>query len=86
MVVEKAEEKSESFGSQLEPTTEMLQKMTLGRLSTIDQEKIIKEGVVRKKTGWIFYSDRKLVLTSRPRLSYYVPSSGEYKVNNGGNL
>jgi len=42
-------------------------------------DKIIKEGVVYKKCGWIFYKKRKLVLTSRPRLAYYEVDNGEYK-------
>ena len=55
-------------------------KIELGKLSNVDQEKVIKEGVVKKKSSWIFYNKRKLILTSRPRLSYYDADSGEYKV------
>jgi len=42
--------------------------------------KIIKEGIVDKKCGWLFYYNRKLRLTSEPRLSYYDPKTNEYKV------
>ena len=41
---------------------------------------VIKEGIVSKKCGWIFYKKRKLILTSRPRLSYHSADSNEYKV------
>ncbi len=40
----------------------------------------VREGIVEKKCGWIFYKKRKLVLTSRPRLSYHDSSNGVYKV------
>lgn len=44
------------------------------------EEKIIKEGVVKKKCGILFYNDRKLILTSKPRLSYFIPKTDEYRV------
>lgn len=44
------------------------------------EDVILKEGTVEKKCGWIFYRKRKLILTSRPRLSYHDPSNGAYKV------
>ncbi len=44
------------------------------------QEKVIREGIVDKKCGWVFYYNRKLVLTTLPRLSYYSPKTNEYKV------
>jgi hypothetical protein len=44
------------------------------------QSQIIKEGVVDKKCGWLLYYNRKLKLTSEPRLSYYNPKTNEYKV------
>lgn len=58
---------------------------SLGNSSRIierkDEEvKVLKEGIVRKKCGWIFYHNRKLVLTSQPRLSYYLPTTNQYKV------
>ena len=31
-------------------------------------------GLVRKRCGWIFYQQRKRVLTDEPRLSYYAPN------------
>ncbi len=62
----------------------VVKEMEIGKLSMVDQEKVIKEGVVKKKCGWIFYNKRKLVLTSRPRLSYYDPESGQYKVQHDG--
>lgn len=40
--------------------------------------RVIKRGVVEKKCGWLFFKQRKLVLTNRPRLYYALPS-GEYK-------
>ena len=43
------------------------------------EDKLLMEGVVLKKCGWIFYKKRKLVLTSRPRLSYYDSGNGNYK-------
>jgi 3-phosphoinositide dependent protein kinase-1 len=43
-------------------------------------EKMIKEGVVDKKCGWLFFYNRKLVLTNAPRLSYYDPKTNKYKV------
>ncbi len=46
------------------------------------QETVLKEGIVDKKCGWVFYYNRKLVLTALPRLSYYKPKSNEYKVQN----
>lgn len=42
--------------------------------------KIIKEGIVDKKCGWLFYYNRKFKLTSEPRLSYYNPKTNEYRV------
>ena len=44
------------------------------------EDAVVKEGVINKKCGWIFYKKRKLVLTTRPRLSYFDPSNNEYKV------
>lgn len=48
--------------------------------SNEQNSKIVKEGVVDKKCGWVFYYNRKLKLTSEPRLSYYNPKTNEYKV------
>ncbi len=45
-----------------------------------DGGKVLKEGFVDKKCGWLFYYKRKLLLTSQPRLSYYVPKNNEYRV------
>ena len=42
--------------------------------------KILKEGIVDKKCGWLFYYNRKLVLTSVPSLSYFAPKTNVYKV------
>ena len=42
-------------------------------------DEVVREETVSKKCGWIFYKRRKLVLTTRPRLSYYDPNSKEYK-------
>eukprot|EP00826_Nyctotherus_ovalis_P010038 TRINITY_DN12663_c0_g1_i3.p1 TRINITY_DN12663_c0_g1~~TRINITY_DN12663_c0_g1_i3.p1 ORF type:complete len:340 (+),score=61.52 TRINITY_DN12663_c0_g1_i3:74-1093(+) len=39
---------------------------------------VIKEGIVKKKCGWIFYRHRKLILTDRPRL-YYTLINGEHR-------
>ena len=47
---------------------------------SIAGEKVIKEGIVDKKCGWLFYYNRKLILTTLPRLSYYKPKKNEYKV------
>jgi 3-phosphoinositide dependent protein kinase-1 len=44
------------------------------------EDAVVKEGILPKKCGWFFYKKRKLVLTTRPRLSYYDPSDGSYKV------
>ena len=46
-----------------------------------EEGKVLKEGTVDKKCGWIFYYKRKLLLTSQPRLSYYVPNTNEYRVS-----
>ena len=35
----------------------------------------LKEGVIRKKCGWILYQQVKLVLTNEPRLAYYSSDS-----------
>jgi len=43
-----------------------------------DKHKVIKEGIVQKKAGWLFYKKRNLILTNRPRLYYEVPK-GEYR-------
>ncbi len=40
----------------------------------------IKEGVVKKNARWVFYNERKLVLTSIPTLSYCDPTTGTHKV------
>ena len=40
----------------------------------------IKEGIVDKKCGWLFFYNRKLILTSQPRLSYYIPKTNQYRV------
>lgn len=40
---------------------------------------VMKEGIVLKKCGWVFYKRRNLKLTGRPRLSYYGADKGEYK-------
>jgi hypothetical protein len=48
---------------------------------TTTNEKVLKEGIVDKKCGWLFYYNRKLVLTTLPRLSYYKPKKNEYKVS-----
>ena len=47
------------------------------------EEQIVKEGMLYKKCGWIFYKKRNLVLTSRPRLSYHDAKNGLYKVSKG---
>jgi len=65
--------------SPIDPIAELKTKGMLGKLSALDTETVIKEGIVKKKGGWIFYNRRKLLLTSRPRLSYYDSNSGEYK-------
>lgn len=44
------------------------------------QFKLLKEGILQKKCGWLFYRDRKLILTNQPRLSYYNVDKNEYKV------
>ena len=45
------------------------------------EDAVVKEGLVTKKCGWIFYKKRKLVLTTRPRLSYFDSGNNEYKVS-----
>jgi len=40
---------------------------------------IMKEGIVLKKCGWLFYKKRTLKLTGRPRLSYYDAEDATYK-------
>ena len=47
--------------------------------SSTNENKLVKEGIVLKKCGWIFYKQRKLKLTSKPSLSYYEPVKGYYK-------
>jgi serine/threonine protein kinase len=42
-------------------------------------QRTIRVGMLRKRCGWIFYQQRKIVLTDEPRLSYYAPNL-EYKV------
>jgi len=46
----------------------------------VEEAKILKEGYVDKKCGWLFYYKRKLLLSSQPRLSYYKPKDNEYRV------
>lgn len=85
----KSEKKSfAGFDSQieLEPTMEAPYEETKRKNSIGDQHsapkegKTIKEGIVDKKCGWLFYRNRKLILTSAPRLSYYEPKTNKYKV------
>ena len=45
-----------------------------------NEVRTIKEGIIDKKCGWLFYYNRKFILTSEPRLSYYDPKNNEYKV------
>jgi hypothetical protein len=46
----------------------------------VEEAKVLKEGSLNKKFGWVFYHNRRLVLTSQPRLSYYLPMNNGYKV------
>ena len=41
--------------------------------------KIIKEGIIEKKCGWIFYKKRKVVLTTKPQILYYEPDKNIQK-------
>ena len=43
------------------------------------EPKIIKTGLVKKKSPYIFYNTRQLVISSEPRISYYDPNKNEYK-------
>lgn len=56
-------------------------KNVLNAKSNPEEIKTLKEGIVDKKCGWIFYYNRKLILTSETRLSYYLPKTNEYRVN-----
>lgn len=51
-----------------------------------EEAKVLREGVVDKKCGWLFFHNRKLILTSQPRLSYYQPVNNEYKVSGLTNI
>ena len=37
----------------------------------------VKEGLLRKKCGWVFYQNTKLVLTDEPRLCYYSSENSD---------
>ena len=41
--------------------------------------KVIKEGFLKKKCGWVFYKKRKLILTALPKISYYEPDTNIHK-------
>ena len=41
--------------------------------------RVILSGLVLKKTGWLFYRPRQLILNSKPRLVYYDPDSNQLK-------
>ena len=40
----------------------------------------IKEGIVSKKSPYLFYNTRKIILYSDPKLEYISPSSNTVKV------
>ena len=42
--------------------------------------KLLKEGIIQKKCGWLFYRKRRMILTNQPLLSYYSAVTSEYKV------
>mmetsp|Transcript_32690 Transcript_32690/g.56863 ORF Transcript_32690/g.56863 Transcript_32690/m.56863 type:complete len:414 (-) Transcript_32690:4523-5764(-) len=46
--------------------------------SPIMQEQVLIEGLVQKKAGWI-YRKRRLVVSSKPSISYWTPNKDELK-------
>jgi len=39
----------------------------------------IKQEIILKRCGWLFYKNRKLVLTATSSLNYYDPNTGEHR-------
>ena len=78
--IDNIEERSKTMGSStMESQDSPIGKYSLGG-KTLGSEKIIKEGIVKKKCGWFLYYERRLILTVQPRLCYYVPKTDEYRV------
>eukprot|EP00826_Nyctotherus_ovalis_P058141 TRINITY_DN7974_c0_g3_i4.p1 TRINITY_DN7974_c0_g3~~TRINITY_DN7974_c0_g3_i4.p1 ORF type:complete len:389 (+),score=116.70 TRINITY_DN7974_c0_g3_i4:425-1591(+) len=44
-----------------------------------DKDMLIKQETILKRCGWLFYKKRRLILTAKPLLSYYDPSSNEHR-------
>lgn len=43
--------------------------------------RLIKEGIVKKKSPWFHYNTRKVILDTTPKMEYIDPVSGVVKVN-----
>ena len=44
--------------------------------------RIIKEGILKKKSPWFHYNTRKVILDTTPKIEYVDPISGAVKVRN----
>lgn len=42
--------------------------------------KVLKEGIIKKKSPWFHYNTRKVVLDSSPKIDYIDPFTGALKV------
>lgn len=45
----------------------------------LKEEKIIKIGILKKKSPWLFYDKRKLILYNTPKIEYYDPDTNILK-------
>jgi hypothetical protein len=43
------------------------------------KDKVLKEGILKKKSPWLYYDKRKLILYSTPRIDYFEPDTGILK-------
>jgi len=43
--------------------------------------RVIKEGILKKKSPWFHYNTRKVILDTSPKIEYIDPVSGSLKVN-----
>lgn len=46
-----------------------------------NEQKILKEGIIRKKSPWFHYNTRRLVLYNTNKLEYLEPKKNIVKVN-----
>ena len=49
------------------------------RIFKEDNDKIVKIGELKKKSPWLFYDKRKIILYNTPRIDYYDPKSNTLK-------